>query len=232
MRNATSLLFAAAICFIASANYAAAADGKHLFILSGQSNMAGLNPAISFTPAVEKAFGAENVLVVKDARGGQPIRQWYKQWKPAGGEVAKNNGKLYDRLMEKVQAAVKGQKLASVTFVWMQGERDAKEKHGEVYAVSLKGLIGQVQSDLKRDQINFVIGRLSDFGGNKIGHWSMVRAAQAEVADSSPRGLLVDTDDLNGEKDGLHYTRDGYKTLGQRFADAAIKLVKQSTPQQ
>jgi arylsulfatase A-like enzyme len=39
---------------------------KHLFILSGQSNMAGLNPEISFTPAVETAFGKDNVIVVKD----------------------------------------------------------------------------------------------------------------------------------------------------------------------
>ena len=44
---------------------AAEAADKHLFILSGQSNMAGLNPNISFTPTVEEAFGKENVTVVK-----------------------------------------------------------------------------------------------------------------------------------------------------------------------
>ena len=52
-------------------------QGKHLFILSGQSNMAGLNPNESFTPTVQKAFGKENVIVVKDALGGRPIRCWY-----------------------------------------------------------------------------------------------------------------------------------------------------------
>ena len=44
--------------------------GPHLFILSGQSNMAGLKPEESFTPAVEEAFGKKNVIVVKDALGG------------------------------------------------------------------------------------------------------------------------------------------------------------------
>ena len=47
-------------------------EGKHLFILSGQSNMAGLRPQESFTPAVVAAFGKSEVIVVKDAHGGQP----------------------------------------------------------------------------------------------------------------------------------------------------------------
>ena len=36
--------------------------GRHLFILSGQSNMQGHRPQEAFTPAVEKALGKENVL--------------------------------------------------------------------------------------------------------------------------------------------------------------------------
>ena len=36
-------------------------SGINLFILSGQSNMAGMKPEESFTPAVEKAFGKANV---------------------------------------------------------------------------------------------------------------------------------------------------------------------------
>ena len=129
---------------------APAAGGVHLFILSGQSNMAGLNPNLSFTPAVEEAFGKANVIVVKDALGGQPIRRWYKQWAPKDGKPPANNGDLYDRLMAKVKSAAEGQTLASVTFVWMQGERDAKEKHGEVYAASMKGLVEQLRADLGR----------------------------------------------------------------------------------
>ena len=36
-------------------------EGKHLFILSGQSNMLGLKPEESFTPTIEAQFGKENV---------------------------------------------------------------------------------------------------------------------------------------------------------------------------
>ncbi|MBX2852266.1 MAG: sialate O-acetylesterase [Phycisphaeraceae bacterium] len=211
--------------------------GKHLFILSGQSNMAGLNPDLSFTPTVENALGKDNVIVVKSAQGGQPIRRWYKDWKPANGEAPADKSKigdLYDRLMAKVTEATKGQKIATVTFVWMQGERDAKEKHGAVYAASMRGLIDQVAADLKREKINFVIGRLSDFDmdNKRYPHWTMIRDAQVRVAEDDKRGAWVDTDDLNDKgtpervKHDLHYTKDGYKTLGKRFADAAIGLIK------
>lgn len=213
-----------------------ASPGKHLFILSGQSNMANLDPNQAFTPAVITAFGKDRVIVVKDAEGGQPIRRWYKNWKPAQGDEPKASGDLYDRLMTKVNAATQGVGIATVTFVWMQGERDAREQHGDVYAASLKGLIDQLSRDLGRQDINVVIGRLSDFDlANKLyPHWTRVRQAQVAVAEAGPRGAWVDTDDLNDGKDpsgkdiqnDLHASVEGYKMLGVRFAEKAIGLIR------
>jgi len=223
----------ACLGLVASAH---AQDKVHLFILSGQSNMAGLNPDISFTPTVTEALKPEKALVIKDAQGGQPIRRWYKKWRPAQGAQPKATGDLYDRLMGKVKPAIEGEALLSVTFVWMQGERDAREKHGAVYAASFKGLVDQLKADMKRHKINFVIGRLSDFdmANKKYPHWTMVRDAQVKVAEADPRGAWVDTDDLNDGKnrsgksikDDLHYSVEGYKALGKRFAEAALKLIK------
>jgi len=230
-----TLCIATLVALVSVSSVSAAEKEGHLFILSGQSNMVGLDPGISFTPTVEAAFGKQNVTVVKDAESGQPIRRWYKKWKPARGDEPKATGDLYDRLMNKVNAATRGKNFATVTFVWMQGERDAKEKHGDVYAASLKGLVAQLGDDLGRKDINFVIGRLSDFdmADAKYPHWTMVRKAQVEVAEADPRGAWVDTDDLNdGENkpgkritNDLHYSAEGYKTLGNRFAEKAIDLI-------
>lgn len=216
--------------------------GAHLFILSGQSNMAGLDPNISFVPAVEAAFGRANVIVVKDAMGGQPIRRWYKQWKPAQGEGPEATGDLYDRLMAKVDAAIEGKTIQTVTFVWMQGERDAREEHGQVYGASFRGLLDQLHTDLKFRNINFVIGRLSDFdmANTRYPHWTMVRKAQVALAEADLRGAWVDTDDLNDGlnrqgreiSNDLHYSVEGYKILGQRFADKAIALVRNKPARQ
>ena len=220
-----------------SANFATALEsGKHLFILSGQSNMQGHKPEEAFTPAVEKALGKENVIVVQDALGGQPIQRWYKDWKSPDGKEPEVAGDLYDKLMEKVNSAVGTKTLQSVTFIWMQGERDAKMLWGDVYEASLFGLYEQLCEDLGRKDVNFVNGRLSDFDmqNETYPHWTKIREIQEKIAKSNPWFQLVNTDDLNDGfnrkgkeiKDDLHYSADGYKELGKRFAKKALQLIK------
>ena len=143
--------------------YVSKQEGKHLFILSGQSNMELLKPEVSFTPAIIEKFGAENVIIVKDAKGGEPIRRWYRDWKPLQGDKPMAQPDLYDTLMTKVYSAIENEKIATVTFIWMQGESDAYRKFGEVYEKSLIGLYRQLSNDMERKDINFIIGRLSDF---------------------------------------------------------------------
>jgi hypothetical protein len=227
------VLVALAFVFQSASRAPAADDGVHLFILSGQSNMERLDPAKDFTPAVAEAFGADRVVVVKDAKGAQPIRRWYKQWKSAAGEAPEGAGDLYDRLMGKVKTAIDGKKVASVTFVWMQGERDAREGHGSVYADSLRGVIKQIEKDLGRDDVGYVIGRINDFGMTDKGYpdWVAVREAQVLVAEEGKRGAWVDTDDLNNKGNGndIHCTGDGYKKLGTRFAEKAIEVIRKGS---
>jgi len=219
------------LCIVAQAEHHA----KHLFILSGQSNMQGHRPDEAFTPSVEKALGEDKVIVIQDALGGQPIHRWWKQWKTPEGKKPAQSGDLYDRLMSKVNPAIKGKKLASVSFVWMQGERDANMGWGDLYEEALVGLHAQLAKDLGKNpkDMAFIIGRLSDFDLNnkRYRHWTKVRKAQVKVADSNPKFSWVDTDDLNDGKNrrgkeinnDLHYSAEGYKTLGKRFAEACLK---------
>lgn len=229
---AYTLSFIASILFFASCQ---PAPKMHLFILSGQSNMQGLDPEISFVPTVAERYGAENVIVVHDALGGQPIRRWDKSWKATGEQNPDQIGDLYDQLMSKVATAIEGQSLASVSFLWMQGERDAREALSDLYTDSFKRVVGQLEKDLSRDDINVVYGRLSDFDlSNKTyPHWTRMRELQVALAESEPRMSWVDTDDLNDGvnkrgatiKDDLHYSVSGYKEFGSRLANAAIALI-------
>jgi len=217
----------------------AAEEGKHLFILSGQSNMQGHRPNEAFNPTVEKAFGTESVIVIQDALGGQPIHRWWKEWLDPQGNKPEQSGDLYNRLMSKVKSAIKGEQLSSISFVWMQGERDAKMGWGKLYGEALLGLHAQLSKDLKwkKKDLVFVIGRLSDFdmANKKYPHWTKVREIQVSVAKGNPKFAWVDTDDLNdglnrkGEKikNDLHYSAEGYKLLGKRFAEACIRLIKE-----
>ena len=212
---------------------------KHLFILSGQSNMEGLDPNISFTPTVQAKFGADSVVVVKDAQGGMPIQRWYKNWVSSSGEKPKSTGDLYNRLMRKVNPELDGQEFDTVTFVWMQGESDARKEEGDVYAASLRGLLEQLSKDIGRDDVNVVIGRISDYDMNNedMKDWTRIREAQVEFAEAQPRTVWINTDDLNDGfskqgkpiKNDLHYSVEGYKELGKRFAESAIRLIESNS---
>ena len=117
----------------------------------------------------------------------------------------------------------------------MQGERDAREELSEVYEESLIGLYEQLCEDLDRDDINFVIGRISDFDMNneRYPHWTMVRDIQVKVAESNPRFAWIDTDDLNDGvnrrgreiENDLHMSGEGYVIMGTRFAEKSIELI-------
>ena len=199
--------------------------------------MAGMDPDTSFVPAVQAAFGADNVLVIKDAQGGQPIRRWHKEWVSSTGDVPEVRGDLYDRLMHKVDSLTVGKEFTTVTFVWMQGERDARESHGEVYTLGLEGVRNQLKSDLEIETINFVVGRLSDFDMENVRypHWTLVRDEQVRYAESTPNSRWIDTDDLNDGvnqngvaiQNDLHMSVSGYVEMGYRFAQAAIEVIRE-----
>ena len=211
-------------------------NNYHLFILSGQSNMKRLDPNETFTPRLIAEFGSENVIVVKEAQGGQPISRWYKGWNDLIGNDTISSGDIYDTMMEKVSKAIEDIEPESITFLWMQGEKDANEGNGAVYKAALKGLIQQLRTDMQRADINFVIGRLSDFDmdNSKYKNWTMIRDIQVEVAEEDTLASWVNTDDLNdginskGNQvlNDLHSTPEGYKTFGIRLAESAIELIK------
>ena len=61
----------------------------HLFVLSGQSNMQGMDPETGFMPEAKKLFKDEKVVYIKVAKGGQPICRWLEEWQ----DIAKKKKK-------------------------------------------------------------------------------------------------------------------------------------------
>lgn len=209
--------------------------GKHLFIMSGQSNMQLLRPNQSFIPILQKKYGKKKIITAKYALGTQSIRRWYKKWVAPEGINAVAEPDLYDSLMLRVHQQIKTENIKTITLVWMQGERDAKKGYGSIYEKSLMGLYDQLCNDLGRQDINFINGRLSDFGITKKAwpDWNVIRRIQVEVGESNPRFGWINTDDLNSGrnrkgkliKDDIHMSAEGYVIMGQRFAEKAIEII-------
>jgi len=214
----------------------------HVFILSGQSNMAGMDPETGFLPEARKLFGNEEVVYIKVAKGGQPICRWVEEWADIAKEkgldarhrdrILKGAGVLfYQPILDHYKGLLeKHPQPTSVTFCWMQGERDANGGADAAYKDALKLLISKLRRDLKRPNMNIVIGRIGDYALDRPS-CAAVRKAQREIASEDPRGAWVDVDDLNDKEvkgklqSVVHYTKKGYVILGRRFARQGYALV-------
>jgi len=220
----------------------------HLFVLSGQSNMAGMDPERGFMTEAKKLFKDEKVVYLKVAKGGQPICRWLEEWESIAEENGISEGtrarihkggkvEFYQPILDQYKEMLKKYpKPASVTFCWMQGERDANGGGEPAYKDALKLLISKLRRDLERPDMNVVIGRLSDAAPDKSS-WASMRKIQVEIADNDPSGAWVDCDDLNDKlvdgvmKSVVHYNRpEGYDVLGQRFVGQAYALIKGKKP--
>ena len=234
----TILLFVIAAFLTGSSGVASAADeesGKHLFILSGQSNMTG-TVKDAFARRVHERFGEENAVVVMRMKSGRGIRFWVADYgQPTGRGLTDkkmtSNGQEYKPLIEAVMAAAKNQSFDTVGFIWMQGESDANNRLSEVYEESFIKLIKRLEKGLGRDDLYFVIGRINDYARSRPDneHWRHVRETQVKLGNTKGNAW-IDTDDLNGgdadQPNGdIHFPREGAASLGQRFANKAIELI-------
>ena len=223
-----------ALGFMTNANTAKA--GKHLFILSGQSNMTG-TVRDAFTQRVQERLGKDDVVVVMRMKSGRGIRFWVAGYdQPNGRDLSDrkmtSNGQEYGPLIQAAMDATKNESFDTVGFIWMQGESDANNRLSEVYEQSFVKLTEQLKRDLKRDDLYYVIGRINDYAQGRPDneHWRRVRESQVRLG-KSKGNAWVDTDDLNGgdadqPHGDIHFPREGAQDLGQRFADKAMELIE------
>ena len=235
-------LFTIVTCLLTSALSYAENSKYHLFVLSGQSNMQGMNPNTGLMPEAKNIFKDSDVKYIKISKGGRPIRLWVNEWNSIAErhelKVRIETTEFYQPILTEYSKMIKDfGKPKSITFCWMQGERDAKENLSLAYEDALNQLIKNLRRDLKRPDMSFVIGRISDHIKESHKSWTGVRKAQVKVAKDDPLGAWVDCDDLNNMtdkngklRDDLHYTKKGYETLGRRFARQAKLIIDGKPP--
>ena len=210
-------------------------SGNHLFVLSGQSNMTGGLKA-GFVKTVEDTYGKDKVVVVQHSKSGRGIRFWDKDYRfpenyrfPGKGVPSERtklqHGQEYGPLIEKAREAFDGKTFDTVTFVWMQGESDGMRGLSPAYEKSFLRLLGRIKKDLNRKDIGFVIGRINDSHMSDP-NWKAMRDVQVKLAEDTDHGAWIDTDDLSEPEHGVHFPKESYQKLGQRFAEKAITLIR------
>lgn len=238
---------------LAAAETAASAQEKPLkvFVLAGQSNMLGHGKAselpeelkaaqkmtqvtlngkrwTSLAPpkkqdglvGLEYSFALEMssrlnepIGIIKQAIGGTSLA---KDWNPEDPQW------LYANLLAKVAAAQRSRRIEIVGMCWLQGERDSKQQEmADAYAKNLSHFIEKARTDFHSPKMFFVAGRVNP----AYPYVNTVRKAQEKCP--VPGYAFVDCDNVSRIPPGnLHYDTKGLVTLGRKFADAMLTLMK------
>lgn len=184
-----------------------------------------IGPEFGFAKAMSELYPAEEIHLIKVAKGGTPINFWLPD------EKGKANG--HTQLLENLKnalAKIEGE-YEIMGMLWMQGESDAKtQAEAEAYQKKLEQLIALVRKETAKPELPVVIGRLSsrilESTKFKMPFVKTVQSAQEAVTKTDKNVFVIDTDDLSQRDDLVHYDQAGQLGLGKRFGEAMVKTLK------
>ena len=229
----------------------AAEANFHLYLLVGQSNMAGrgkielqdkesvprvlmLNKANEWVSAVDPIHFDKTIAGVSLGRTfGIEMAKVNKEVKiglipcAVGGTPIRRwqqNGDLYKAALKRAKLAQKDGVIKGI--LWHQGENDSgKEATAKIYEAQLHAMITAWRKDLGADNIPIVVGEMGRFFKSaKFKH--VVDAALKALPGKIKHAAWVSAEGLDHKGDVVHFNAAGYREFGKRYAEKMQALVK------
>ena len=190
--------------------------------------MQGYNPGPSFAGTLYARTGRKILLVV-NARGETSIRDWkkdapQKNFEKKYGDDAEKWGtpipSLFGEAVRRTRQAMQYGPLKGI--LWHQGEADSFKETAIHYREDLKSFVKDLRDSLGvGKEVPFVVGQvLQDFKRADV-----INAELAMVGVSIRGAYCVPSVDCPGKADNTHFTREGQRTMGERYAKVILKKV-------
>ncbi|HEX2862428.1 MAG TPA: sialate O-acetylesterase [Lacunisphaera sp.] len=246
-----------AACFLLAAVPLALAQSvpknMKLFLLAGQSNMAGrgqveaedqvphprvfvLNQELAWVPAVDPlhfdkperigtGLGKTFGFVLAESDPDAAIGLVPAAFGGSALDEWKPGLPHYDNALARARAALSHGKLAGI--LWHQGESDRAPDQAATYAERFVAFIAQLRSDLGAADVPVVVGEIGRFCPNE----GPVNAEIRRLPSMVSRCAQVSTEGLAGrpeEPEVLHFETPAFRELGRRYAFAWKKLIAQN----
>jgi hypothetical protein len=132
---------------------------------------------------------------------------------------------LYKATVERAKAAAEFGTLKGV--LWHQGEGDANATGAPTYGTRLTKMISDFRHDVGQYQLPFVVGELGEFCVNRSdAHARTINIALQGVPRKMPVSACVSAKNLKDGGDVLHFDAASQREFGKRYAEAIIILLK------
>lgn len=249
MRNVHT--FFSVVCVLFLAVFPALAEtpsGLQLFLLIGQSNMAGrgkvspadeqenprifmLDKACAWVPArdpvhFDKPKVAGVGLCSEFARcvaAQEPAAKIGLVPCAFGGTTLdqwKPGSDLYTNAVARMRVALKSGQLKGI--LWHQGEGDSGAAKVATYPARFAAMIAQLRKELDAPEVPVVIGEIGRFRPTNAAFNAML----PQVAAAVPRCAVVSAEGLGHNGDYTHFDAGALRTFGKRYFEAYEKVRK------
>ena len=187
-----------------------------------ENRIAGFGPAMAFALTSLDLRPDIVIGLIPCAKNSSGIIQWQRDL---------SDQSLYGSCLKRVRAASPMGKISGIMF--FQGETDAQdsvlnpepEPQPSDWANLFAILITDLRNDLREPDLPVVFAQIgTNWSPEAFPNWDIVREQQASI--QLPMTTMITTDDLP-LLDGLHFTSESYRIIGNRFAEAYWSLVKQ-----
>jgi hypothetical protein len=221
-------------------------ENLQVFLLIGQSNMAGrgaveaqdqvphprvfmLTKELAWVPAVDPmhfdkperigtGLGKTFGAVVADADPGAVIGLVPAAFGGSALDEWAPGQPHYVNAVARAKEALKHGKLAGI--LWHQGESDSAPDKAATYAGRFAQMIAQLRADLDAPEVPVVVGETGRFRADG----AAINAVLARLPDSVPRCAFVSAAGLGDKGDKLHFDSAACRELGRRYAAAWQEL--------
>lgn len=240
------LTVALSLALLLEATAQAKPENMQIFLLIGQSNMAGrgaveaqdqrphprvfmLTKELAWVPAVDPmhfdkpaiigtGLGKTFGTVLADADPAAVIGLVPAAF---GGSALGEwtPGSLhYVNAVARTKEALKHGRLAGI--LWHQGEADSAPEKAATYAVRFAKLIAHLRADLDAQEVPVVVGETGRFRADS----GAINAAIAGLPQFVPRCAFVSVEGLADKGDKIHFDSPAFRELGRRYAAAWLTL--------
>lgn len=239
------LPFALLLSFLPFTANAASEQPMQLFLLIGQSNMAGrgavepedkivhprvfmLTKDLAWAPATDpmhfdKAIagvgpGASFARTLAEAEPGVTIGLIPAAVGGTSLDQWKPGGALYTAAVTRAREAMKQGRLAGI--LWHQGESDSASAKASTYATRFAAMIAQLRTDLNAPDVPLIVGETGRFRADA----PEINAVLATLPRTVPHCAFVSSEGLTDRGDKLHFDSKSARELGRRYARTWLAL--------